>query len=808
MKIAKFVVSLIVTTGLFVLLHFSHGRLPPLGNLLNPFTGFWRNNRAVDRLPESLYLSGLEENVTVVFDDRRVPHIFAKNTHDLYMAQGFLTARERLWQMDMQTRYAAGRLAEIMGSEWVESDRFQRRIGMAFAAENALEKGMRDPESRQVLEAYTEGVNAYIRSLRPGRLPLEYKLMDFKPEPWTPIRSVYLLKYMAWDLSGFNEEIVMTRSRRVMDDENFRRLYPPFPPYLETIVPSGTKWPFKPDIAPGPMDAAFPITKAHPIGIRESIPGSNNWAVSGAKTESGFPILCNDPHLGLGLPSVWYENHLHAPGVNVYGVSLPAAPGVIIGFNERVAWGMTTAMSDVLDWYRITFKDESRREYLYDGEWRSTARRVEKIRVKGSSTIIDTVLYTHHGPVAYLPGEKPYSPRVPQNAAMRWTGHDPSNELQTILMLNRAADYDDFVEAISHYDCPGQNIVFADVTGDIAIWHCGKLPVRWKGQGVTISEGTDPAYEWQGWIPREHLPHVKNPAQNFVASANNHAADSGYPYFLGMDFASSARACRIREVLSAGGKFTPEHMMALQNDVLDVQARRCLPLLIESVSGIAMNAAEKTAFEILQAWNYEYRAELIAPTVYDSWWRTLYRLVWSDEMEHPEGSLNWPGVDLTVYLILNEPEFSCFDDKRTEKKETRQDVIVSSFRLACRDLTERWGDPVETWAWGRTRGTDLMHLSRIPGFGVEGLSTHGGSYCVNKTTRTHGPSWRMIVRLGPEIRAWAVYPGGQSGHPGSEYYDDGIEDWVEGRVAALPFLESPDEAAAESFERLILRGDR
>ena len=357
--------ALLMLAALLWALGVPHGVLPPLGALLDPGTGFWRNNAADDRIPKKLALPGLKGEVTVAWDDRHVPHIFAANEDDLYRAQGYLTARDRLWQMDFLSRYAGGRLAEVIGPRVLEMDLLQRRLGMTWGAENFLKGIAGDAGTRRVLTAYCNGVNAYVDALKPAAYPLEYKILGYAPSRWTPFDIALLLKYMAWDLTGYGNELGLTQTRAAAGEAVVDALFPFFAPFQDPVVPAGTVWDAAPPL-PGRQVAVAarpgPVLFADPFG--EPV-GSNNWAVAGKKTKSGFPILCDDPHLQLTLPSIWYEVQLSAPGLNVRGVSLPGAPGVVIGFNEKIAWGVTNAGSDVLDFYRLRFRDDRQREYAW-----------------------------------------------------------------------------------------------------------------------------------------------------------------------------------------------------------------------------------------------------------------------------------------------------------------------------------------------------------------------------------------------------------------------------------------------------------
>ncbi len=801
-------ISVSALTGLFVLMHFKFGEIPPLGKFLDPFSGFWQNGESFNKIPGELDLSGLQDGVIVKWDDRRVPHIFARNNHDLYFAQGYLMARDRLWQMEILTHSAAGRVSEIVGVSGIDTDRYQRRIGMVFAAENFLKKVKRNPEIFELVQAFSNGVNSFINSLPEHKLPVEYKLLDYNPEKWTPLKSALMLKLMSRDLTLMNNELQLTNALGVFDEQVLDKLYPLYPPFLEPIIPKGTKWDIRAEIPAKPINAPnFSLNPAEETDYGYPGIGSNNWAVSGEKTANGNPILCSDPHLGLSLPSIWYEVQLISPDVNVYGVSLPGTPGVIFGFNENIAWGLTNAGSDVLDYYAITFREGDFKEYLYNGEWRKTEIRIEEIKVRNSTTISDTVYYTHHGPVVQRKNESLAFRRIPQDAAMRWTAHDGSNETMAFHLLNRAKNYDEYVSAISNFDNPAQNFVFADASGDIAIWHNGKFPLRWDKQGRFISDGSDPDFEWKGWVPREQVPHIRNPERGFVSSANQNPVDENYPYYLGWYYATFARLQRINERLEEMNGITPEDMIKLQYDSKNLYARTLLPSLLKRIDAPSLTETESKAFKKLSEWNFDNLSELAAPMIYDLWWRELNKSIWIDDMVSPQGQLRGPGRDVTIDMILNEPGNPFIDNKITPEKETLDDISMSSFKTACGKLTKLYGEDESGWKWAN-RGTDIHHLARIPQFGRLDLPTSGDAGIVNATSRTFGPSWRMVVQLGPDVKAWGLYPGGQSGNPGSPFYDNMVDDWVIGKTQELLYLGSSEDENSRITSTTVMGGKK
>ena len=713
MPLIKFIASTAITVIVVLVLDTRMGGLPAAGKFLSPFHGFWQNAESGDPPADGkLRLTGLLEPVTVVYDHRRVPHIFAKNDRDLFFAQGYITARDRLWQMEFQTAAAAGRLAEILGPGALGRDRYQRRVGLVYGARNALKVIMAAPETRVSVSAYTDGVNTYIGSLRSEDYPIEYKLLDYEPESWTPLKCAILMKSMAWILSGRNSDLRMNNTLDRFGEGVVRDLFSTGSVGDDTVIPGETPWNFEPRKVIRP-DTPF---KRGPYGAETSAGiGSNNWAVSGARTASGYPILANDPHMGLALPSLWYEIQLVNPSRNVYGVSLPGGPGVVIGFNRDIAWGLTNAGTDVSDWYEIAFRDDTLQEYRHGDAWRPVETVVEEIMVRGGETFRDTVRYTHHGPVVRDSHYTPSDSRVPEKHAFRWVGHDGSNELLTCQRLNSARDYDDFVKALSHLNAPAQNFAYADVDGNIAIWHNGRFPVRWEGQGVFIADGSDPLHDWQDWIPHAHKPHVKNPERGFVSSANQRPTDPSYPYWLTEGYSSPTRVRRINERLAEMKDITPDDFRPLQLDTKDLRAQSVLPVLLPFIVPRSFSRDEAAVYEILQNWDYFADADKIAPTIFEMWWGKLYRAIWNDEFSGPGPSLQFPSRDRTVTMILDEPRARWYDNTRTEPVETLSDLARSTFEATCVELTGRLGPMGDAWQWGRYKGAEVMHLVEDPG---------------------------------------------------------------------------------------------
>ncbi len=801
----RYLILPIATTLLIWVLNTRIGTLPPLGKFLDPFHGYLALVDSDDLKRLHMDTPQLESPVTVIFDSLRIPHIFAENDHDLYFVQGYIMASERLWQMEFQTHAAGGRMSEIVGEKALGYDRFQRRVGMKFGAENSLNAIEKDQQLSPMADAFTEGINTYIASLPEDQYPLEYKILDYAPEPWTPLKTSLLLKYMAWMLTGRNTELTYTRMWNEMGQDVVEELFPIYPWFVDPIIPPGTKYDFNPlpldqppDLYQSKADRGNIITQEH-----EGI-GSNNWVVTGSRTESGNAILANDPHLGLNLPSIWYAMHLVSPYQNVMGVSLPGAPGIITGFNDYISWGVTNGYDDVMDWYDIQFRDSTMTEYFHDNKWKPTRKVVEKFKIRGGMTFSDTITYTHHGPVVWdTPyqtlslGEKSIRNSIRQvstGRALRWLAHDESNELRTFYLLNTAENYEDYVHALEYFNCPGQNFAYADVEGNIALWHAGNNPAKWEKQGMFISDGTDPRYDWQAVVPHEQKPHIKNPKRGYIGSANQHPTTSDYPYFLSEFYWASFRWNQIHTRLDTLQSATVKDMLDIQLDNRSVFAEKTMPVILRTWKNDLRNDLEKHAFTILSDWDYEMDGHSPAPTMYRYWYALLEKLTWEDDLGKDNDKFIWPYRDKMMELILTNPESHWFDDKTTSQTETFSHLSQKAFHIMVSELQNKYGDAIKSdWVWAKHQGTDINHLANIPGMGVMGLPTSGGTDIPNATGTTFGPSWKFVVKMGEKKVAYGIYPGGQSGFPGSIYYDNMVDDWVEGIAYPLSFSDNPAE---------------
>jgi penicillin amidase len=774
------------------------GDVPPVGKFLNPATGFWQNAEGKSTLPEeNLQLDGLQGKVTIRYDEHMIPHIFAENDHDLYYVQGYLTARDRLWQMDIQTRSASGRLSEIAGPKALEIDRYHRRMGMTYGAENTVRGMMKNPVMKMVIEAYTDGVNNYIHHLKKSNYPIEFKLLDYAPEEWKPINCAYLLKLMSETLAGGSDQFAMTNNLKRFGANDVNDLFPDYPFHEDPIIPVGTKWNFKPLPVPKPSKD-FIALMTDTIKPKERVPGigSNNWAIAGSKSASGYPILANDPHLNLTFPSIWYQLQMSSPTVNVYGVSLPGAPCVVIGYNQKISWGVTNVDADVLDWYQVRFKDNTKSEYWYDNKWNKVTKRIEIIHVRGRKPVYDTVIYTHHGPVVYdNVSQKPKEDyeNIPVGNALRWIAHDESDEFMTFYLLNRGKNYDDYRKALTYYTAPAQNFIFASNDKDISITPNGKIPLKFKDQGKFIMDGSDPANDWHGWIPYDQNPTVKNPPRGFVSSANQSSTDQTYPYYINWRFELYDRAKRINDRLKVMQNATVDSMRLLQMDNYSMRAQDVLPALLKYIDPTKLDKPQLEALQIVAKWDKHYAGNSIGASIFNAWWLKFYSMVW-DEFQDKETILNPPSMDRTEKLLLTEPHSKWFDDEHTpHKEETCAEIVMRSFTVSADELHREYGQPGQKWQWGNVKDTHINHLANLPGFGAGKFFAGGTGGVIDALRGGNGPSWRMVVQMGPQVKGYGVFPGGESGNPGSYFYEDMFNTWKDGNLNELLFLQSPTE---------------
>ncbi len=811
-------------------------------------------NLAVSGRPEyegKVIISGMIDTVEVCRDEYGIPHIFAQNEDDLYRATGYVMAQDRLWQMDLLRRVARGRLAEIFGRRFVETDLLLRALRFPEKARRVLDST--PPLARRAVEAFSEGVNAYIQTHK-NRLPLEFRLLRYAPEPWEPEHSAYLIGYMGWDLAfawmvesviwelqekltGQPEKLaellaepsspIFIYSGFSLPQENrVRRNSLPLPSSFSNLsfpLPPNT-WSNQEEVnkkinnyiftSKGNFfDAAEDISMAEPgssssksIAFKSSLleatrhledlglaifMGSNNWAITGEKSTTGKPLLANDMHLALSLPGIWYPIHQSVErSLKVSGVALPGEPFVVAGHNEHIAWGMTNAMADDMDFYLETIDPARPDHYLFEGKWRPIEIRNEVIAVRGEKPVTSTLRFTHRGPIV-----SEFKKIKDKAVSMRWVGNEDSNELLAVYLLNRAKNWSEFRAALRFFRSLSQNVIYADTAGNIGLQLAGGIPRR-HAPGWNLLPGETSAYDWPGLIPFEELPYVFNPSCGYVFSANNKSIDETYPYSISYFYLAQDRAERIQEFLSSPEKLSPQDLARLQADVQSKLVARLKPLLSDILDNLQeLSELEKEAAIRLKAWDGVMSASRPEPTIFELLYFELSRQWLADELgeELFRRFMGWASRVFLPYFLeqsLARQDSLWADDLSTpEVKETIKDIVLRSFRQTVNHLRQTKGDDIERWTWGKLHQLTLRHalgevsllnfifkLNRGP-FPVGGSShtvcpfgySPGSSFRVN-----HGASQRHIYVVGSWDDSLAVIPAGVSGVPSSHHYADQI----------------------------------
>lgn len=786
--------------------------------------GFWTTRRSFPKTDGTIVVSGLDQPVTVTRDSRGIPVIEASTTHDLFMAQGYVHAQDRFWQMDFWRHIGSGRLAEMFGESQIETDAFLRTMGFEHIA--AEEYAEAPDDVRAILDAYAEGVNAYLAE-RPGgaALSLEYAVLGlqnrgYRPEPWTPIHTLTWGKVMAWDLrSNLEEELDRGVLAGVVGVERTEQLYPPLPADHDPIVPSGggTNASLRPVTAEGLTALQRVADNLSSVSLGRSFEGigSNNWVVDGTRTASGLPLLANDPHLTIQMPSIWYEVGLwcieknDGCPVRATGFSFAGAPGVIVGHNEDIAWGVTNLGPDTMDLF--VERTDGNDHYEVDGDWVPFETRSETIKVAGGDDIEMVVRTTRHGPVVSgrLGAVDDLDPStLPDDfeVALQWQALQPSTLFGAILGFNTASNWDEFRTAAALFDIAPQNLVYADTAGHIGYQATGEIPIRRAGDGRYPVPGWNSEFEWDGFIPTERLPSIFDPPSGMIVTANQPVIDVASDPFLGADFALGFRSQRIIDLLEPRSDLTPADMTAVQMDNFDGSAEIVIPYL----RGLTVADPGATAVRVaLMEWAtsddpYQMAADSSGAAAYAAFWRHLLALTFDDEVPEDRRAGGDGRFFEAVYQLLDDPTDPWWDDVTTDGTETADDILVRALGEAHAELAESLGDDPSAWRWGDLHLTTFENQTLgQSGIGpIESLFNRraqtdvgGGGSIVNATgwyapagyeTETI-PSMRMVVDLADLSASWSLNSTGQSGHAYHRHYTDQIEDWTFGRPHPMPF---------------------
>ncbi len=783
-----FIFFLLTTISSVILLNTQFSNIPPLGKFLNPYNGFWKNSETDQiKIFNKIKLTGIKDSVIIQYDSMLVPHIYSRNDQDLFYSQGYLTALHRLWQMEFQIKAASGELSEILGERALKRDREQRRKGITYAAKKTLEKSIEDSTTYKLLEAYVKGVNDYISQLNYSSYPIEYKLLNYNPQKWSVLKTFILMESMSDMLSSRDMDIEDTYLLNTIGKEKYDLLFPEYHEKIKPIIPSGKKFNFKTDKLIVPEKINYDILPDKTFSKQDKDNGSHNFAISPNKTKDGSVILGSQPDLSLNLPSIWYLVHLNSPNYNTMGASLPGAPGVIIGFNDYVAWGETNATRDVVDWYKIEFKDKKRSEYKYGDKWLKSEKIIEEIKIKNKKSFYDTIIYTHYGPVSY--DRNFYQDSLKVNYSMRWVAHDESVEYKTFLLLNQAKNIFDIENALMYFNGPAQNFAYGTKYGDIGLTIAGKFPIKWKEQGKFVLDGSNPSHEWNGFIPYEHVLKISNPKSGFVSSANQHPSDKTYPYYYFSDNYEMYRGRRLIERIESIERFDIEDAIKVQNDNFSYKAFETLPLLLKKTDSSKLKTEEKKILNSIKNWDYFANPEDTNTSTFVIWWNKIHEKLW-DEFDTMKYSYRKPDSYTTYSLINNYDDLEFYDNLNTDKIETIDEIILLSFKETV-DSLNAWkkSNNKDIIRWKEFKNTTIKHLLGLESFSFPNVDVGGDRNIINAASERHGPSWRMIVKLNRDKKteAWGVYPGGQSGNPGNSNYFEGIENWGKGKYKKLLF---------------------
>lgn len=766
--------------------------------------------RPLPKTNGTLRLADLHEPVEIVTDRYGVPHIYAHNEDDLYLAQGYVHAQYRLWQMELNRRIGSGRLSEIFGELTIEADRFARRLGMHRSA--AADVLTLTPHSVRILDAYTRGVNAFISSHR-NNLPVEFTLLRLNPEPWQPSDTLQWGKMMGWNLGGnWETEIVRARLVAKLGPERAALLETGYEPEQPLIIPPGVAYA---GANLGILEQYTALKQLSGFGL---LGGSNNWVVDGTMTTTGKPLLCNDPHLGQAAPSIWFECHLVAGDHDVVGASFPGVPGIIIGHNRHVAWGVTNAVSDVQDLYIEKFNPENPHQYEFMGRWQEAEVYREEITVRGrQEPIIEEVRVTCHGPIltsiqgqtSAHNGDQPTELPL----ALRWTGLEHHSIIDAIEKMALATNIDEFRSALRYWDVPAQNFVFADVQGNIGYLMAGAIPMRARGQALLPSPGWSGEYEWTGLIPFEELPQTTNPSQHFIVTANNRVIDDTYPYYITHEWLNGYRAQRIRDLLTSKGKLAPADMAQIQADQYSLPAEAIVPHIL-SVAPRTQLAVQVQ--EILRTWNHVLAPTSAGAAIFTTFLRKLEYIVFESILGDDEELLkSYLGVGSTLLSItngytsrnkpmlirlLNTQDESWFANSALPNgPRTWTEALLSAFEATLDELQEKLGHDPARWQYGQIHKMTYAHpLGRVKalerifnrgpypvGGDIDTVNMGAVSPAEPETVITV-PSFRQIANLANLAESLSMHAPGQSGHPGSKHYDDFIKPWL--RVEHHPML--------------------
>ncbi|HNP72172.1 MAG TPA: penicillin acylase family protein [Kouleothrix sp.] len=780
---------------------------------------------ALPQTTGSLKVPGLSAPVEIIRDTDAVPHIRAANEADALFGLGYAHAQDRLWQMEFQRRVGNGRISEFAGPSQLDTDKFLRTLGTARAAASAWDT--LPAASRAPIEAYVAGVNAFIASHSGRQLPVEFTILGITPEPWRPQDVLVWGKMMAWDLGGnWGGELLRSSLTDKLGAAKANELMPAYIDGRPIILPEGNSTsgatnhePRSAQRAPAPAgsysSAASRLLAINQVlkddfGLGGTAIGSNNWVIGGARTTTGKPLLANDPHLGARIPSIWYLAHITGGAIDAIGATLPGVPGIVIGHNQRIAWGVTNTGPDVQDLFAEHINQQNQVEFK--GAWEPLQIIPEVIKVKGQPDVTLNVRVTRHGPLIsdVLQG-------VNEPLAFRWTALDPEDHtIAAFLGINRAQSWADFTATLRDYSAPMQNFVFADVDGNIGYYAPGRLPIRAAGDGTRPTEGWTGANEWTGYVPFDELPHAFNPPQGYIATANNQAVPNSYPHLVSTDWAAPYRAERIVELIESKPKLSPDDIAAMQADQQSTLARRLLPLMLAAKTE---DARAKAAIEMLKGWDATMKGDSAQAAVYQAWYAQIAPHLLKDDLgdqlwNQYADERNYIAMLLDTTLPNNASPWC--DDTRTPAVEDCATELGAALVDGLADMSKAQGsDDIKSWRWDRVHHAMFPH-NVLDGVGAlrpifsRSVPNGGDGFTVDVAppstsdmyNQYHVPSYREIIDLSNLDSSRFMHTVGQSGQVLSGDYANLIERWV--RVEYMPMRYAKASVDGATAARLVL----
>lgn len=767
----------------------------------------------------------LRGNVEVYFDSMAVPYIFAENDRDVAFTLGYLHARERMFSMDLMRRACEGRLSEIFGEETLPFDKMFRTVGIYRTAKMLEEKI--NPEVLNLLRAYSEGVNYYIEEKK-NEYSFEFDVLDYLPYKWEPVHSLIVIRMMAWELNlSWWTDLAFTELVQKLGEDKVKEILPDYPENAPTIIPE--------EITDFTLinNSFIETDKAFRrfLGMRGTQVGSNSWVVNSRLSSSGKPIIANDPHLAFRVPGLWYAVVIKSPDWNVAGVSLPGAPGVVIGKNENIAWGVTNIMSDDADFYYETI-DTSGTKYLLDGEWDDLLVIEDTIQVKDSEEIVFTIRMTHRGPI--ISDIHPYTivfneeERKYPAISMRWLGNDFSDEMEAFVGINKASNWDEFKSSVFKFNIPGQNFIYADAEDNIGYVFGGALPLRETNTTTFAFDGSTSRYDWEEMIDRRELPILFNPVENYIASANNKTVKN-YKNHITNLWGPHSRIERITQLINSKEKHSDQDFMNYQVDITSPYARKLVDYILNAFEGVNITDENlKLSLRLLKEWDFRISKFSQTPTIYLTFLNRLLKNTYLDEMGNDLFNqyvfiVNVPYRN--ILELLDTPNSIWFDDVTTKSRESRDIIIRKSFAGALDELEIKFGDDLKDWQWGKLHIVTFKHpfsgisdlldgLIDIGPFEVSGDGTtilnteYTFSESIEKYARFRhkpfenelGPGMRFIYDfVGPD-EVYLILATGQSGNVLSDHYSDMTELWLEGKYMKI----RTDEKSIRKNKKLLL----